>query len=198
MTLRDQVDAEIQLAESARQEGLEGKARVCARRAAGLAAHDYLLRQDPGNRSGKGKSIESWSVYDSLKALTELSDLSGETRQAARNLILPVDEEFNLPEGTDLIVDARLVIKMCMDEKPEITLYGTNWCGRSRRCLYLLDQAGIPYIYVDIDQDEQAALLVERLNNGFRSVPTLVWTDGSHLTEPSDVQLLSKLGINAL
>jgi mycoredoxin len=198
MTLRDQVDAEILLAMTARQEGLEGRARVCARRAAGLAAREYLLRQDPGNWSGDERRIESWSAYDSLKVFADLPGLSEGVRQAAMNLITPVDEEFNLPEGTDLIEDARLVIKLCMEEKPEITLYGANWCGRSRRCRFLLDQAGIPYVYVDIDQDEQAALLVEKLNNGFRSVPTIVWTDGSHLTEPSDVQLISKLGINAL
>ena len=82
-----------------------------------------------------------------------------------------------------------------MNEPPEITLYGNTWCGGSRRARLLFDRHGIPYRWVDIEQDAAAAKYVESLNHGFRSVPTIVWADGSMLVEPSEDQLVKKLGI---
>ena len=82
-----------------------------------------------------------------------------------------------------------------MNETPQITLYGTTWCGGSRRTRLLLDQHQIPYRWVDIDLDEEAAKYVESLNHGYRSVPTIVWPDGSLLVEPSADELARKLGI---
>ncbi|MEZ0397369.1 MAG: glutaredoxin domain-containing protein [Anaerolineales bacterium] len=76
-------------------------------------------------------------------------------------------------------------------------MYGTRWCGDCRRARAFLDRHGIAYRWIDIDQDAEAAARVERLNNGFRSVPTLVWPDGSMLVEPSNAQLAAKLGIEA-
>jgi glutaredoxin-like protein len=84
---------------------------------------------------------------------------------------------------------------MEMNETDQIIMYGTTWCGDCRRCRLLLDQHGIPYQWVDIDQDEEAAKLVENMNRGYRSIPTIVWPDGSHLTEPSQDELAEKLGI---
>jgi mycoredoxin len=82
-----------------------------------------------------------------------------------------------------------------LSDSPEITLYGNTWCGSSRRARLLFDQHHIPYRWVDIDRNEQAALFVESLANGFRSVPTIVWPDGSFLVEPSIETLAKKLGI---
>jgi len=82
-----------------------------------------------------------------------------------------------------------------LNETPQITLYGTTWCGGSRRTRLLLDQHQIPYRWVDIDLDEEAAKYVESLNHGYRSVPTIVWPDGSLLVEPSADELARKLGI---
>lgn len=83
-----------------------------------------------------------------------------------------------------------------MSENDKIVLYGTTWCGGSRRCRLLLDRLGIPYQWVDIDQDDNAGKLVERLNRGHRSVPTIVWPDGSQLTEPTEGELAKKLGVS--
>jgi mycoredoxin len=83
-----------------------------------------------------------------------------------------------------------------MSEVDKIVVYGTTWCGGSRRCRLLLDRYGIPYQWIDIEQDEQAAKFVESLNHGYRSVPTIVWPDGSNLTEPSEEELARKLGVN--
>ena len=82
-----------------------------------------------------------------------------------------------------------------MSDVPEITVYGNTWCGGSRRARLLFDRAKIPYRWVDIDQDEAAAKYVESLNHGNRSVPTIVWADGSTLVEPSEIELAKKLGI---
>ena len=75
------------------------------------------------------------------------------------------------------------------------TLYGTTWCGGSRRARHLFEQHHIPYLWVDINKDEEAARVVENLARGFRSVPTIVWPDGSFLVEPSLDELAKKLGI---
>jgi mycoredoxin len=82
-----------------------------------------------------------------------------------------------------------------LSDTTEITLYGNSWCGGSRRARLLFDQHHIPYRWIDIDKDEQAAKYVEGLNHGNRSVPTIVWPDGSSLTEPSTDELARKLGI---
>ena len=79
---------------------------------------------------------------------------------------------------------------------PEITFYGTTWCGDSRRARRVLDQHRIPYRWVDIELDEEAAGIVEGLTQGYRSVPTIVWPDGSFLVEPSGGELAKKLGIS--
>lgn len=82
-----------------------------------------------------------------------------------------------------------------MSDDPEIMLYGNTWCGGSRRARLFFDQHKIPYHWVDIDNDEQAAKYVESLNHGNRSVPTIVWPDGSFLVEPSSTALADKLGV---
>jgi len=82
-----------------------------------------------------------------------------------------------------------------LSESPEITLYGNLWCGGSHRARQIFDQHNIPYRWVDIDKDEQAAEYVESLAHGYRSVPTIVWPDGSYLVEPTSDALAKKLGI---
>jgi len=82
-----------------------------------------------------------------------------------------------------------------MDER-QIVVYGTTWCGLTRRCRQWLDAWRIAYRWVDIDRDVEAAGFVQRVNRGYRSVPTIVFPDGSVLVEPSEGQLRSKLGLS--
>lgn len=77
----------------------------------------------------------------------------------------------------------------------EIVVYGTAWCGDCRRTKRFLDRHQVPYRWIDVDQDRSALERVLALNRGVRSVPTLVFADGSTLTEPSDAQLAHKLGV---
>ncbi len=75
-----------------------------------------------------------------------------------------------------------------------IVLYGTTWCGATRRARQCLEQCGVPYRWIDIDRDAEACRFVEQVNRGYRSVPTIVFPDGAILVEPSEEKLRSKLG----
>lgn len=74
-----------------------------------------------------------------------------------------------------------------------IVMYGTPWCGDCRRARRIFDEQRIAYDYIDIEQHEEGRQIVERLNNGYQSVPTIIFPDGSVLTEPSSAILLAKL-----
>lgn len=76
-----------------------------------------------------------------------------------------------------------------------IVLYGTSWCGDTRRARAVFDQNKIAYVWIDIDQDRAAAEFVQKTNHGFRSVPTIVFPDGTILVEPSTSELRQKLGL---
>jgi thioredoxin reductase (NADPH) len=78
---------------------------------------------------------------------------------------------------------------------PQIIIYGTPWCPDCRHSKQFLGEHRVPYTYVDIDQDSEARAEVERLNNGNRSVPTIVFPDGEVLVEPTGEQLARKLGL---
>jgi mycoredoxin len=56
-----------------------------------------------------------------------------------------------------------------------------------------MDREGISYEVVDIEQQPEAAEIVERVNNGNQTVPTLVYADGSAQTNPSLAQVKEKL-----
>ncbi|WP_183098011.1 mycoredoxin [Nocardioides pelophilus] len=73
------------------------------------------------------------------------------------------------------------------------TMYTTPWCGYCRRLKGQLDREGIAYEVVDIEQRPEAAAIVESANNGNQTVPTLVFTDGTAITNPSVAQVKEKL-----
>lgn len=75
----------------------------------------------------------------------------------------------------------------------ELTMYSTPWCGYCHRLKSQLDREGIAFTVVDIEQHPEAAQIVERVNNGSQTVPTLVFADGSALTNPSVSQVKAKL-----
>jgi len=75
----------------------------------------------------------------------------------------------------------------------ELTIYSTPWCGYCHRLKGQLDREGISYREVDIEQEPDAAFVVEQVNGGNQTVPTLVFADGSALTNPSVAQVKAKL-----
>lgn len=74
-----------------------------------------------------------------------------------------------------------------------ITMYSTPWCGYCRRLKGQLERAGITYTEVDIEQQPEAAELVMKVNGGNQTVPTVVFPDGSALTNPSLAQVQERL-----
>lgn len=93
------LDLEFERAIEARARGNEGQARVCARRAAGIAVREYYAR--------RGQSVRTPSAYDLLQQIADEPTLSAELKKAAANLTLRVTEEFKLPIDVDLVEEAR-------------------------------------------------------------------------------------------
>jgi len=75
----------------------------------------------------------------------------------------------------------------------EITMYSADWCGDCVRSRRLLDELNITYTLIDIEADSKAADKVIEINGGMRSIPVIIFADGTHLTEPSDIALKAKL-----
>jgi mycoredoxin len=75
-----------------------------------------------------------------------------------------------------------------------VTMYTTSWCGYCVRLKRMMQTEGIDFAEVNIEVDEQAADIVMNANGGNRTVPTLVFADGSALTNPSIDQVKAQLG----
>ena len=73
------------------------------------------------------------------------------------------------------------------------TIYSTSWCGPCKRLKRQLAELYITYQEIDIEQSPEAAALVESLNNGNQMVPTLVFSDGTSMTNPSAIAVKEKL-----
>jgi hypothetical protein len=99
---KEKLQTEFDRAESARARGNEGQARVCARRAAGIAIREYYGR--------RGQSVRTPSAYDLLGLLAQEPHLPPDLKQATAHLTLRVTEEFKLPVEVDLLDEAR---KLC-------------------------------------------------------------------------------------
>ena len=78
-------------------------------------------------------------------------------------------------------------------ETPLVTMYSTTWCGYCSRLKSQMQREGISFEVVDIEQQPEAAELVERVNGGNQTVPTLVYSDGTAHTNPSLAQVKQKL-----
>lgn len=74
-------------------------------------------------------------------------------------------------------------------------MYGADWCGDCRRSKAFLDKHHVAYTMVDLEEHPLLIAEVLERNEGKRSIPVIVFPDGSHLTEPSERELAAKLGI---
>ena len=105
---RAQIQTELRQAEAARAKGNEGQARVCARRAAGIAIGEYLQRRKLPNPGP--------SAMKRLQYLTTLPDLSPQVREVANHLVLRVNQDFEFPIQVDLIAEARWLAETLLQE----------------------------------------------------------------------------------
>jgi mycoredoxin len=78
-----------------------------------------------------------------------------------------------------------------------VTMYTTTWCGYCRQLKRGLTSAGIEFAEVNIEEDESAATLVMSVNGGNQTVPTLVFADGTALTNPSVADVQAQLAKSA-
>ncbi len=86
--------------------------------------------------------------------------------------------------------------KTATPKPQQIRMYSTTWCGDCRRSKRFFDLHQIPYEEINIEEHPDAAQTVMTLNNGMRSVPTILFPDGSVLVEPSNQALAKKLGLD--
>lgn len=72
-------------------------------------------------------------------------------------------------------------------------MYSGDHCADCTRSKRLLDSLGVKYTLIEVDGNPQATTKVMEINGGYRSIPVIVFSDGTHLTEPSDIKLRAKL-----
>lgn len=71
----------------------------------------------------------------------------------------------------------------------QIVMYSVEWCPDCRRAKFFFKRKGIEVMEVDVNADKKAEEFVKQLNNGFRSVPTIIFPNGSMMVEPSSAEL---------
>ena len=104
-----QLRNEFEKAQQARINKNEGQARVCARRAAGIAIREYMTRN--------GTRVPSMSAYDLINLLKEDTLLPPDLKLVTDHLTVRVTEEFQLPVDADLIAEARVLCNWLVDKK---------------------------------------------------------------------------------
>jgi hypothetical protein len=108
LSWKQRFETELAQAETARAAGNEGRARVCARRAAGLAAEEYFNR--------RGLPQMGPSAYDHLRSLRDLPDLDDHVRQKVDHFLVRVTPEYTLPVPADLVAEARWLAQALLSD----------------------------------------------------------------------------------
>jgi len=98
-----QIKEELLLAKQSRLEGNEGRARVCARRAAGAAVNEYLQKM--------GITHKQENAFQSLLILSQSIKLPARVQEAVEWMVQKVNLDHNLPPEVDLIHEAGIVIQ---------------------------------------------------------------------------------------
>ena len=88
------------------------------------------------------------------------------------------------------------IVTMYAVRADQPTVFTTSWCGYCKRLKSQLSRAGIDFHEIDIEDDAAGAAVVAQLNDGNLTVPTVVFRDGSALTNPSAAQVGSRLTLS--
>lgn len=99
---QQKLEKELETAAVARSRGNEGMARVCARRAAGIAVGEYLTRL--------GYEVHTPSVIARLRFLLSLPNIPSGIHEVAEHFLLHIDEQHKLPIEADLVAEARWLV----------------------------------------------------------------------------------------
>src|SRR5919197_3081941 len=76
-----------------------------------------------------------------------------------------------------------------------IKVYGASWCPDCRRAKRFLGDQRVPFEWHDIESDPDGVPIVQERNAGNNIIPTILFPDGSHLSEPTNEELANKLGL---
>jgi len=75
----------------------------------------------------------------------------------------------------------------------EFVMFSTEWCGYCKRLKNQLGEIGITFREINVEEEPDSAEFVEQVNGGNRVVPTLLFSDGTALTNPSAIAVKEKL-----
>ncbi|MDP6823524.1 MAG: glutaredoxin domain-containing protein [Dehalococcoidia bacterium] len=81
-----------------------------------------------------------------------------------------------------------------MTAQTPLRVLSTDWCAYCRVLKHFLDEHAIPYDQLNVDEDDDALAEIQKLQNGGRTVPTVIYADGTHDVNPSGTRLMEKLG----
>ena len=76
----------------------------------------------------------------------------------------------------------------------DVTMYSTVWCGYCQRLKAQMTREGITFTEVDIEADPEAAAFVESVNGGNQTVPTVLFPDGTAVSNPPIGRVKELLG----
>ena len=112
----------------------------------------------------------------------------------------PVWPAASIPDGAAHVMmgsEIQTVWSTGEDSLMAIKVYGADWCGDTRRTLQQLDQLGVRYEYINVEQDAKASAWVKEQNDGKERKPT-VDVNGRVLSVPSREELETALRENGL
>src|SRR2546428_6360940 len=96
------------------------------------------------------------------------------------------------PQGELSVLESTI---QTLRTEQKVKMYDTKWCGDCRMAKRWFDAHSIAYDYINIEEDDDAAHFVMKVNGGMRSVPTIIFPDGSVLVEPSPRELAAKFSM---
>ncbi len=110
MEMQEQIDHELAMGDQARSAGFEARARVCARRAVGIALRAHFAQRS---------ELAGLSVVDLIQAYQEQPELSSEIRAICAHLLIRVNPDYQLPIPVDLLTEAKILIDFILEnQKP--------------------------------------------------------------------------------
>ena len=77
----------------------------------------------------------------------------------------------------------------------QIVMYTTEYCSDCMRAKKFFEVNNIPHLRIGLEGNAEATEFVMQVNNGYRSVPTIIFPDGSILVEPGWEELKAKISI---
>lgn len=107
---RDQIARELAMGYQARSSGLEARARVCARRAVGIALRSYFSQRHTGSAR--------LSVVEMIQTYQALPDVSSEIQTVCSHLLARVNPDYELPIPADLLAEAKILIDSILEKDP--------------------------------------------------------------------------------